>query len=97
VAPNLKAIERLAGAEAEYAEVSEEATTTRNDAKRINEEFQEIKQKRNKLFMKAYEHISGCIDNIYKDLTKSRTFEKGGNAFMSVEESEVGLYVWTCR
>jgi structural maintenance of chromosome 1 len=41
------------------------------------------------LFTKAYEHMSGCIDKIYKDLTKSKTFPTGGVGFLSLEDNEV--------
>jgi len=41
------------------------------------------------LFNKAYEHMSACIDKIYKDLTKSTTFQTGGVAFLSLEDAEV--------
>jgi hypothetical protein len=41
------------------------------------------------LFTAAYEHMSGCIDKIYKDLTKSKTFPTGGVGFLSLEDNEV--------
>jgi structural maintenance of chromosome 1 len=41
------------------------------------------------LFNKAYEHMSGCIDKIYKDLTKAKNMPTGGVAFLSLEDAEV--------
>lgn len=40
------------------------------------------------LFNRAYSHMSGCIDKIYKDLTKSTTFPTGGVGFLSLEDAE---------
>jgi len=37
--------------------------------------------------------MSGCIDKIYKDLTKSTTFQTGGVAFLSLEDAEVSNQV----
>ena len=41
------------------------------------------------LFNKAYNHMSGCIDKIYKDLTKGGTFPTGGVGFLSLEDADV--------
>lgn len=41
------------------------------------------------MFNKAYEHMSGCIDKIYKDLTKAKNMPTGGVAFLSLEDAEV--------
>ena len=41
------------------------------------------------LFNRAYNHMSGCIDKIYKDLTKGQHFPTGGVGFLSLEDAEV--------
>lgn len=33
--------------------------------------------------------MSGCIDKIYKDLTKGNAFPTGGVGFLSLEDAEV--------
>lgn len=38
--------------------------------------------------MRAFDHISGTIDRIYKDLTVSRTHPMGGAAYLSLESEE---------
>lgn len=38
--------------------------------------------------MRAFDHISGTIDRIYKDLTVSRTHPVGGAAYLSLESEE---------
>ena len=37
--------------------------------------------------------MSGCIDKIYKDLTKAHNFPTGGVGFLSLEDAEVRLAV----
>lgn len=92
VMPNMKAIERLTGAQTELEEAEEEADQTRRESKRAKDEFQDLKKKRHDLFTKAHNHISGCIDQVYKDLTKSSIHPDGGFAFLSLEDADVGLW-----
>ena len=40
-------------------------------------------------FMDAYNHIAEHIGVIYKDLTKSKVFPTGGQAYLNLEDSEV--------
>lgn len=35
--------------------------------------------------------MSGCINDIYKDLTRSDTFKEGGVGFLSLEDAEVSV------
>ncbi|CAG8591189.1 9826_t:CDS:10 [Paraglomus occultum] len=79
VAPNLKAIERLDGVEQRLHETEREFDSARREAKTAKEKFNAIKQKR---------HIAERIDQIYKDLTKSRNFPLGGTAYLSLEDTE---------
>jgi len=41
------------------------------------------------LFNQAFTHISGCINDVYKDLTKGKAAPLGGVAYLSLEDSEV--------
>ena len=43
------------------------------------------------LFNKAFTHISGRIDQIYKDLTKGKAAPMGGVAYLSLEDNEVSI------
>lgn len=36
--------------------------------------------------------MSGCIDQIYKDLTKGRNAPQGGVGFLSLEDGEVSFH-----
>lgn len=43
---------------------------------------------RYKLFVDAFTHISGNIDKIYKQLTKSGTHPLGGTAYLNLENED---------
>jgi structural maintenance of chromosome 1 len=47
---------------------------------------------RYKLFHDAYQHIASRIDEIYKDLTKSKNLV-GGTAYLSLEDTEVQIHI----
>lgn len=83
---------RLKDVQVGLQEVEEEAGETRKESKRARDEFQELKKKRCDLFNKAFAHISGCIDRIYKDLTKSRIFTHGGTAVLYNDDAEVSHF-----
>ncbi len=44
---------------------------------------------RTQLFRKAFDHISDCIDKVYKDLTKGKAAPMGGVAYLNLEDNEV--------
>lgn len=71
-------------------DVEEEGEQARKDSRQATTTYQQIKKQRCDLFNKAFNHMSGCIDKIYKDLTKSRIFPTGGVGFLSLENAEVG-------
>lgn len=86
---------RLKDVQSNLAEVEDEADETRKQSRKTRDEFQELKKKRCELFNKAFQHISGCIGGIYKELTKSRIFANGGTAVLYIDDAEVGHP--TCR
>lgn len=86
--PNMKAmekysvlLERIVKEEAEVEEI-----------KRISNQktisFEKVKQQRYELFMKAFQHISTTIDEVYKKLTKSTKHTLGGTAYLSLDNTE---------
>ena len=91
IAPNLKAFERLEKVTGKLKESSEQFDSARREAKQAKEQFKFVREKRFRRFMEAYRHISGHIDMIYKELTKSTGFPLGGTAYLSLENSEVSL------
>ena len=48
-----------------------------------------MQEKRYDKFMDAFNHISGCIDSIYKELTKSAMSPLGGSAYLTLEDEDL--------
>ncbi|KAJ3371551.1 Structural maintenance of chromosomes protein 1 [Allomyces arbusculus] len=88
IAPNMRALEKLAGVTAKCAETDKEFEKARRDARLAKDRFLSVRQERYTRFMDAFAHISGCIDAIYKELTRSRNFPLGGTAYLSLESED---------
>ncbi|KAJ1551655.1 Structural maintenance of chromosomes protein 1 [Nowakowskiella sp. JEL0078] len=89
MAPNMRAVDRLDEVEIKLKETAAEFESARRDAKNAKDKFNLIKSDRTKLFVNAFEHISGKIDSIYKELTRSKTFPLGGTAYLSMEATDM--------
>ncbi|XP_073148877.1 structural maintenance of chromosomes protein 1 [Henckelia pumila] len=77
-APNLKALDQYEAVLAKERAASKEWEAARDEQNKITAEYNRVKQTRHDLFMKAFDHISGNIDKIYNELTKSNTHSVGG-------------------
>ncbi|KAK9474689.1 RecF/RecN/SMC protein [Dipodascopsis tothii] len=84
--PNMKVLERLDEVEHRLHDTEKEFEAVRREAKRARDQFNEVKERRSSLFNAAYEHISGRIDEIYKELTRSNALTLGGNAYLTAED-----------
>jgi len=60
----------------------------REEARDATALFNEVKQKRHDLFMGCFTHVSESLQAIYRDLTKSSKHPLGGNAYLSLDDSE---------
>ncbi|KAK7277559.1 hypothetical protein RJT34_22574 [Clitoria ternatea] len=87
-APNLKALDQYEALLEKERAVTEEYEAVRKEEREKANRFNEIKQKRYDLFMEAFNHISGNIDKIYKQLTKSGTHPLGGTAYLNLENDD---------
>lgn len=88
LAPNAKAMERLREVDQKLKEFDREFTKARQTEKKTMDRFNQIKQRRTELFMEAFNHISGKIDEIYKELTKSTASPTGGSAYLTLEDED---------
>ncbi|PWN30250.1 RecF/RecN/SMC protein [Jaminaea rosea] len=88
MAPNMKAADRLGDTEARYKETEGEFEKARREATAARNAFNDVKERRVKLFTTAFNYISTHIDKVYKDLTKSRAIPAGGIAYLSLEDDE---------
>ncbi|WEJ96859.1 Structural maintenance of chromosomes protein 1 [Yamadazyma tenuis] len=86
--PNTKASERLKETENRLRNFDRDFTMARQRENKAAEKFSKIKGKRQEMFMKAFEHISGKIDDIYKELTKTFASPMGGSAYLTLESDD---------
>lgn len=86
--PNMRAIDRLDSVETRLKTTEKEFEDARKKAKKTKDEFLAVKEKRFDLFNKAFTHISEQISNVYKDLTRSKNFPLGGQAYLDIEDSD---------
>lgn len=87
-APNLKALDQYEALLEKERGVTEEFEIARKEEKECADKFNLIKQRRYELFMEAFNHISGIIDKIYKQLTKSNTHQLGGTAYLNLDNED---------
>ncbi|KAG4976773.1 hypothetical protein JHK86_036247 [Glycine max] len=87
-APNLKALDQYEALLEKERVVTEEFEAVRKEEREKTQRFNEVKQRRYHLFMDAFTHISGNIDKIYKQLTKSNTHPLGGTAYLNLENDD---------
>ncbi|DBA97424.1 TPA: hypothetical protein ACH3X1_015143 [Trebouxia sp. C0004] len=88
LAPNLKAVEQYEAVKERERGSMEEVEEAKQQAQTATHAFNAVRQARFDTFMKAFSHISAGIDRIFKDLTKSSVHPMGGQAYLSLENSE---------
>lgn len=72
--------ERLDAVQTRLHSTEKELDAARRAAKKANQDFGEVKQKRFELFNTAFNHISDQIGPVYKELTRTTAFPLGGQA-----------------
>ncbi|XP_057483786.1 structural maintenance of chromosomes protein 1-like [Actinidia eriantha] len=87
-APNLKALDQYEALLEKERVVTEEFDVARKEEKEIADMYNSVKQRRYELFTEAFNHISGNIDKIYKQLTKSNTHQLGGTAYLNLDNED---------
>ncbi|XP_011083028.1 structural maintenance of chromosomes protein 1 [Sesamum indicum] len=76
--PNLKALDQYEAVLEKERAATKEWEAARDEQNGVTAEYNKVKQMRHELFMEAFNHISGNIDKIYNELTKSNTHSVGG-------------------
>ncbi|KAL6966217.1 hypothetical protein U1Q18_031994 [Sarracenia purpurea var. burkii] len=84
-APNLKALGQYEALLEKERGVMEELKAAQEE---IADKYNSVKQRRYELFKKAFDHISGNIDKIYKQLTKSDRYQLGGTAYLNLDNED---------
>lgn len=77
-----------AGAQEKESAQLKEVETARQAAQDANEAFSEARQSRHDAFLTAFEHVSGCIDGIFKDLTVGGAGRAKGSAYLMLQDRE---------
>lgn len=87
--PNMKAVERYKDVAAKLVEAEEALNTAKAKARQAVEEFEQVKEKRTKMFTEAFESVAQSVDGVYKAMTASAKHPQGGSAYLGLtNESE---------
>ncbi|CAB1322747.1 unnamed protein product [Coregonus sp. 'balchen'] len=79
-APNLKALEKMREVKDKFQGVVDAFDASTKAARRSNQEFEQVKAKRFRLFSQCFEHVSVVIDQIYKQLCRNTSAQAILNA-----------------
>eukprot|EP01038_Epipyxis_sp_PR26KG_P004825 gene4825-6760_t len=88
IQPNMHALERYEGVTEKLRECSDELEQAKDVSKNITLRFEEVKKNRESLFQDCYNHISRSLGLIYRDLTRSSKHPLGGNAYLTLDNTE---------
>jgi len=86
--PNMHAVERYKGVVEKLKECEQELDKVREDAKDVLQRFDEVKKERQKRFQDCFDHVSETLGVVYRDLTKSSKHPLGGNAYLTLDNTE---------
>jgi structural maintenance of chromosome 1 len=88
MAPNMKANEALSAITDKLKESGTDFSNAKQNTQKAVAEFQRIKNERTRRFMEAFNHIDESLKTIYRDMTRSSKHPLGGNAYLSLDDSE---------
>ena len=88
LAPNLKAVEQYKAIREKETEQLEELEAARREHRTAAAAFATVRMRRYDLFTAALDHVKGCVDAIYKELTRSSVHITGGHAYLQSDNSE---------
>ena len=86
--PNMHAVERFEATAEKLNSITSELAVARNEAASLATSFEKIKRDRLKLFQDCFRHVSESLGLIYRDLTRSSKHPLGGNAYLTLDNSE---------
>lgn len=88
MAPNMKAGEAYTGISERLKNSNTDLDKCKTEARKANSAFNKIKIQRQKRFKECFDLIDTSLKTIYKDMTKSSKHPLGGNAYLSLDDSE---------
>lgn len=88
IQPNMHASERYDGILEKLRESNEQLEIIKETARDLCSRFDEIRKQRQELFYECYNHVSDALGTIYKDLTRSAKHPLGGNAYLTLDNTD---------
>ncbi len=88
MAPNMKAHEAFSTISQKLKDSGVDFDKAKDNARKAIADFQRIKNERTRRFLDAFNHIDESLKTIYRDMTKSSKHPLGGNAYLSLDDSE---------
>lgn len=88
ITPNMKASDAFSSVTERLKESNVDFDKAKDDASKAAQTFQSIKTERARLFNEAFQHIDEALKTIYTDMTKSSKHPLGGNAYLSLDDTE---------
>lgn len=88
MAPNMRAGEALKCVTERLDECKENFNKAKEESRNAAAHFQRVKNTRAKCFNDAFNHIDQALKTIYTDMTKSSKHPLGGNAYLSLDDSD---------
>jgi len=86
--PNMRASEAFSAVTDKLKESETDFSKAKQNTHKAIAEFQRIKNERSRRFMEAFRHIDESLKTIYRDMTRSSKHPLGGNAYLSLDDSE---------
>mmetsp|Transcript_6549 Transcript_6549/g.14375 ORF Transcript_6549/g.14375 Transcript_6549/m.14375 type:complete len:1364 (+) Transcript_6549:280-4371(+) len=88
MSPNLRATDQFDTCNERVKESEQEFAESKAKSREATAAFQKIRASRAKKFNDAFKHIDNALNTIYTDMTKSSKHPLGGNAYLSLDDSE---------
>ena len=86
--PNMKALEQYETIKEKERLQAVELEAAKDRVKQATDAFEDVRNRRRAIFLDAFQHIADSIDVLYKELTQSASHPLGGQAYLSLENSE---------
>ena len=88
IAPNMKASDAFDTMTEKVKETVDDFNTAKEEGKKANEAYNKIRKQRSHKFNTAFKQIDAALKIIYTDMTKSSKHPLGGNAYLSLDDSD---------
>lgn len=88
IAPNMKAAEQFSSVTDKLKASDTDYQAAKEASRKATRAYQRVKKERTDRFMDAFNHIDSELKTIYTDMTKSSKHPLGGNAYLSLDDTE---------